>query len=39
VTPASTKSNAPTPGDILTLMAGRSASLAVTIGFSPKATP
>jgi iron complex outermembrane receptor protein len=39
VTPASAKSNAPTPGDILTLMAGRSVSLAFTIGFSPRATP
>jgi iron complex outermembrane receptor protein len=39
VTPASTKSNAAAPGDILALMAGRSASVEVTIGFSPKATP
>ena len=36
VTAASTKSNAPSAGDILTLMAGRSASMAFTVGFSPK---
>ena len=35
VTPASTKSNAPAPGDILTLMAGRSVSVSFTVGFSP----
>jgi iron complex outermembrane receptor protein len=39
VTPASIKSNLAAPGDVLTLMAGRSASLAFTIGFTPKATP
>ena len=39
VTPASTKSNAPAPGDVLTLMSGRSVALNVTIGFSPKSTP
>jgi iron complex outermembrane recepter protein len=36
VTAASTKTNAPTALDILTLMAGRSVSLAFTIGFSPR---
>lgn len=35
VTPASTKSNAPAPGDVLTLLAGRSVSLAFTVGFAP----
>jgi len=34
VTPASTKSNLPAPGDVLTLMAGRSVSIAFTVGFS-----
>jgi iron complex outermembrane receptor protein len=36
VTPASTASNAPASGDILTLMAGRSVALNFTIGVSPK---
>jgi len=36
VTPASTKSNAPAPGDVLTLMSGRSVSVSFTVGFSPK---
>jgi iron complex outermembrane recepter protein len=36
VTPASTASNLAAPGDILTLMSGRSASVSVTIGFSPR---
>jgi iron complex outermembrane receptor protein len=36
VSPASTKSNAPSAGDILTLMAGRSVSAAFTVGFSPR---
>ena len=36
VTPASTKSNAPAPGDFLSIMAGRSISVAVTFGFAPK---
>jgi iron complex outermembrane receptor protein len=36
VSAASTKSNAPAAGDILTLMSGRSVSTAFTIGFSPR---
>jgi len=32
VSPVSTKSNAAAPGDILTLMAGRSVSVAFTVG-------
>jgi iron complex outermembrane receptor protein len=36
VTAASTKTNLPQPGDVLTLMAGRSISASVTLGFSPK---
>src|SRR5262249_10930693 len=36
IVPASTKSNAPALGDILTMMAGRSVSVAFTVGFSPK---
>jgi iron complex outermembrane receptor protein len=36
VSAASTKSNDPAPGDILTLMSGRSVSVAVTVGFSPR---
>ncbi|HZT76284.1 MAG TPA: TonB-dependent receptor [Vicinamibacterales bacterium] len=36
VTPASTKSNLPAPGDVLTLMAGRSVSIAFTVGFSTR---
>jgi iron complex outermembrane receptor protein len=36
VTPASTTSNAPSPNDILTLMAGRSVSIQFTVGVSGK---
>jgi iron complex outermembrane recepter protein len=36
VTPESTKSNAPAPGDVLTLMSGRSVSVSLTVGFSPR---
>ncbi len=36
VTPASSKTSLPQPGDILTLMAGRSVSMAVTFGFAPR---
>jgi iron complex outermembrane receptor protein len=36
ITPASTASNAPASGDILTLMSGRSVSVSVTIGYSPR---
>jgi iron complex outermembrane receptor protein len=36
VTAASTKSNAPNDADILTLMAGRSVSVAFTVGVNPK---
>jgi iron complex outermembrane receptor protein len=36
VTPASTKTSAPAPGDQLALMAGRSVSLAVTFGYAPR---
>ena len=36
VTPASSKSNLPAPGDQLSLMAARSLSLAVTFGYAPK---
>src|SRR5262245_12772426 len=36
VSPASTKSNLPADGDLLTLMSGRSVSMAFTVGFSPK---
>jgi iron complex outermembrane receptor protein len=35
VTPASTKTSAPAPGDILNIMAARSVSLTFTVGFSP----
>ncbi len=35
VAPASAKSNLPAPGDVLTLMAGRSVSVSLTVGFSP----
>ena len=35
VTAASAKSNAPAPGDILTLMAGRSVSVSLTVGVHP----
>jgi iron complex outermembrane recepter protein len=36
VTPASVNSNAPAAGDILTLMSGRSVSVSLTLGFSPR---
>jgi iron complex outermembrane receptor protein len=36
VTLASTKSNAPSAGDVLTLMSGRSVALSMTIGVSPR---
>jgi iron complex outermembrane receptor protein len=39
VVPASSKSNAPAPGDVLTLMAARSVSVSFTVGFSAKTTP
>jgi iron complex outermembrane receptor protein len=35
VSPASTASNAPAPGDVLTILAARSVSLSLTFGFSP----
>jgi iron complex outermembrane receptor protein len=36
ISPATPKSNAPAPGDVLSLMAGRSVSVAFTIGYSPR---
>jgi iron complex outermembrane receptor protein len=36
VTAASAKSNLPAPGDILTLLAGRSVSVSMTVGFLPR---
>jgi hypothetical protein len=36
VSPASAKSNAASPDDILTLMAGRSVSVALTVGINGK---
>ncbi|MBI3399777.1 MAG: TonB-dependent receptor [Acidobacteria bacterium] len=36
VNPAGTKTSAPAPGDVLTIMAGRSVSLTFTVGFSPR---
>jgi len=36
VSPASASSNLPAPGDFLTLMAGRSISVAMTFGYAPK---
>jgi iron complex outermembrane receptor protein len=36
VAPASTKSNAPAPGDILTLLPARSVSVTMTFGYAPK---
>ena len=36
ITPASINSNAPAAGDLLTLMSGRSVSVSLTIGYSPK---
>jgi len=38
VTPASSRSNLPAPGDVLTLMAARSVAVSFTIGYSPKPT-
>ena len=35
VTPASTATNLPQPGDFLSIMAGRSVSVAMTFGFAP----
>jgi iron complex outermembrane receptor protein len=39
VTPASTKTSAPAPGDQLTILPGRSVSLTFTVGFSPNRIP
>jgi iron complex outermembrane receptor protein len=36
VVPFSTKSNAPSPGDVLTLLPGRSLSITMTFGYAPK---
>ncbi len=36
VTAASKTSNLPAPGDVLTMMAGRSVSVALTVGFTPR---
>lgn len=36
VTPASTKSNLPAPGDFLSLLAGRSVAVSMTFGYAPK---
>jgi len=36
VAPASTKSNVPAPGDILTLLPARSVSITMTFGYAPK---
>ena len=36
VTPASTASNLPAAGDILTLMSGRSVSVSITLGYSAR---
>ena len=36
VTPASTATNLPQPGDVLSLMAGRSVSMTVTFGYAPR---
>ena len=36
VTPASTKTSLPQPGDIVALMAGRSVSMTVTFGYAPR---
>jgi iron complex outermembrane recepter protein len=36
ITPASTKSNLAAPGDVLTLMSGRSVSVSLTVGLSPR---
>jgi iron complex outermembrane receptor protein len=39
VNPESTKSNLPAPGDVLTLLPGRSVSLTLTFGFSSRSNP
>ena len=36
IAPASTAGNLPAPGDFLTLMAGRSVSVAMTFAYAPK---
>jgi iron complex outermembrane receptor protein len=36
VAPASTASSAPAPGDFLTLMAGRSIAVSMTLGYAPR---
>lgn len=36
VSPASAGSNAPAPGDVLTMMSGRSVSVSLTVGLAPK---
>jgi hypothetical protein len=36
VTPASTQTSVPLPNDVLTMMAGRSVSMSVTVGLSGK---
>ena len=36
VAPASTASSTPAPGDFLTLMAGRSVSVSMTLGYAPR---
>jgi iron complex outermembrane receptor protein len=35
ISPASARSNAPAPGDVLTLMSGRAVAVSLTLGFSP----
>lgn len=39
VNPASTKTSVPSAGDILNIMAARSVTLTLRVGFSPKGTP
>ncbi|HWW83739.1 MAG TPA: TonB-dependent receptor [Vicinamibacterales bacterium] len=39
ITPASTKSNLPAPGDLLSLMPGRSVSVSISVGYSPGGRP
>jgi len=38
-TPGSKTTNVPGPNDVLTMLAGRSASFTVTVGFAPRGTP
>ena len=38
-TPGSKTSNLPNPNDVLSLLAGRSLSFTVTVGFSPRIVP